>query len=162
LADAADRLDAAAAWWRLSQGRLTPDDRVEMPMMSGSMTPILPVGSALIIAGIRRGECRTGDIVVFHDGERLIAHRLLLGWPPGRARLFLQAGDGVSPVGWIAARSILGLVTAVRDPDQPARDLRLPETRREGVRIARRRLRRLLGLRWPGPLRKVQAWLLRR
>jgi hypothetical protein len=141
---------------------LTPDDRVEMPMMSGSMTPILPVGATLIITGVRPGACRTGDIVVFHDGERLIAHRLLLGWPPGRARVFLQAGDGVSALGWIAARSILGLVTAVRGPDQLPRDLRLPEARREGARLARRRLRRIVSEPWLEPLRKGRAWLLRR
>jgi hypothetical protein len=162
LADAADRLDAAAAWWRLFHGRLTPDERVEMPMLSGSMSPLLPVGAILIITAVQGDACRAGDVVVFRDGERLVAHRLLLGWPPGRARHFLQAGDGVSPLGWIAAGSILGMVTAVRRTDQSTRDLRLPDARREGVRLARLRLRRFVSAPWQGPLRKGTAWLLRR
>jgi len=162
LADAADRLDAAAAWWRLFHGRLAPDERVDMPMLSGSMAPVLPVGSTLIIAGAHGEVCRVGDVVVFRDDDRLVAHRLLWGWPPGRARAFLQAGDGVSPVGWISTRAVLGLVVAVRGPDQSTRDLRSPEARREGCRLARRRLRRLVTAPWLGPLRKGKAWLLRR
>ncbi len=162
MADAADRLDAAAAWWRLFHGRLAPDERVEMPMLSGSMAPILPVGSTLIIAGVRGDACRMGDVVVFREQDRLVAHRLLLGLPCGRARVFLQAGDGVSPLGWVAPGSILGLVVAVRDADQSTRDLRRPEARREGVRLARRRLRRLVTSPWSSPLRKAKAWLLRR
>jgi hypothetical protein len=162
LADDADRLDAAAAWWRLFHGRLRPDERVEMPVLSGSMVPILPVGATLVITGVRGDTCRVGDVVVFRDADRLVAHRLLWGWPPGRARFFLQAGDGVSPVGWISTGSILGLVTAVRHLDGATRDLRLPEACREGRRLARRRLRRAATTSWQGPLRKGRAWLLRR
>jgi len=162
LADDADRLDAAAAWWRLFHGRLKPGEQVEMPMLTGSMLPLLPVGSMLIIAGVGNGEFQAGDVVVFRHKERLVAHRLLLGWPPGRARRFLQAGDGVSPLGWIPAGSILGMVVAVRHADQCTCDLRLPEARREGVQMARRRLRRWVFAPWQGPLRRGKAWLLRR
>lgn len=162
MADDADRLDAAAGWWRLFNGRLAPDQRVEMPMLTGSMSPLLPVGSTLVIAGASGDACRTGDVVVYRDGERLVAHRLLLGWPPGRARIFLQAGDGVSPVAWIATAAILGLVIAVRLVDQTTRDLRQPVAQLEGRRLARRRLRNLIWAPWRGPLERGRAWLRRR
>ncbi len=162
MADAADRLDAAAAWWRLFHGRLSPDERIEMPMLSGSMAPILPVGSTLIIAGVRGEECRPGDVIVYRDEGVLVAHRLLWGWPPGRARRFLQAGDGISAAGWIDAKGILGLVVAVRQTGSSTRDLRSAEASREGRRLARRRLRRLVTAPCLGPLRKGRAWLLRR
>jgi hypothetical protein len=158
LADSADRLDAAANWWRLFHDRLASDERVELPMLTGSMAPNLPVGSTLIIASVRGETCRVGDVVVFRDGERLVAHRLLWGWPPGRPRRFLQAGDGISPLGWVAATAVLGIVVAIRDTDQTTRDLRLPRARREGVRLAQRRLRGM----FLTPLRKGKTWLFRR
>jgi hypothetical protein len=150
VADSADRLDTAANWWRLFQGRLAPEERVEVPVLTGSMAPCLPVGSTLIVAPARGGTCRVGDVVVFRDGDRLVAHRLLWSWPPGRPRRYLQAGDGISRLGWVAATAILGLVVAVRDADRSTRDLRSPEARREGIRSAHRRLRRAV----LAPLRK--------
>jgi hypothetical protein len=158
----ADRLDAAAGWWRLFNGRLALDQRVEMPMLTGSMAPLLPVGSILVIAGADKDACHTGDVVVYRDGERLVAHRLLLGWPPGRARIFLQAGDGISPLGWVAVKDILGLVVAVRIADETTVDLRQPGALRDGRRLAHRRLRNLVLAPWLGPLRKGRAWLRRR
>lgn len=115
-----------------------------MPMLSGSMSPYLPVGSTLIIASAAGHAVRTGDVVIFRDGERLIAHRVIWGWPPRQPRQFLQAGDGVSRVSWVPARGILGLVVGVRLPDGTARDLRDPAAKRTGARLARRRLLRAL------------------
>lgn len=148
--------DQAADQWRLLQGKLAPGETVRLPVRSGSMVPCLPVGAEIEIAAAAGEDCRVGDIVVFRRGDRLIAHRLLFGWghqPGGR---FLERGDGVSALGVLRARDILGLAVAVHHPDGRQQRLDTPAALVEGLRQARRSLARWARDCLTAPLRKAR------
>ena len=165
MATGSEPADDTSPWWRLASGRLAPDERIELPMLSGSMAPVLPVGATLLIGGLPPAggsKCRTGDVAVFRDGDRLVAHRLLLEVPPIRPLVFLQAGDGISRAGWVRATALAGLVVAVRTQAGEPCDLRTPAARRQGRQLARRRLRRLLSEPLRRLARKGISWLTHR
>ena len=157
--------DQAADQLRLLRGDLAPGQTVRLTMRSGSMLPLLPVGSQLEIAAVPGEACAVGDVVVFRRGDRLVAHRLLLGWGHAPGGWFLERGDGTSPVGFLRPGSILGRVTAVQLPDGEQRRLDDPQARLAGLSEARRSLARFLlrflisGVR--SPLRKARRWLQR-
>jgi hypothetical protein len=136
----------------LLHGRLAPDARVELPVLSGSMRPLLPIGARLEIAGAGWHGREPGEIIVFRGAGTLTAHRLLLAAPlPGRPLLY-QKGDALPSGAWIGAGRVVGVVTAVTAADGARLALDTPEARREGRVLARRYLRwdcrnRLLGRR---------------
>jgi hypothetical protein len=137
--------DALQAQWQLVRRRLAPGERVVLPMRTGSMTPLIPAGSEIEIAGLRdAARLDMGDVVVFRRGERLVAHRLLFGWGLGDQRWFVERGDGTSPVGRIRAHDVLGIVVAVQRPDGEREDLTTAVARRRGRAAVRRSLRRWL------------------
>ena len=151
MGEANQRAAAAAGWWQLFHRRLAVDQQVALPMLSGSMAPDMPVGATLHIAGVTADVCRPGDVVVFRQDDKLVAHRLLAGLPAGGNGGFLQAGDVPARLGWVSAARIAGLVIAITGPDGGTRDLRTPAGRREAERLARRGLARAL--------RKPLEWL---
>lgn len=143
-----------ATQWQLVRRQLPPDQRVVLPMLSGSMAPLLPVGAEIEVAPVvDPSRIGVGDIVVFRRGERLVAHRLLLSWGLGPNRWFLERGDGVGSPGRVAARDILGLVVAVQDGDDHRTDLRTPRALRTARQSVRRSLRRWLRDLWQGTRR---------
>lgn len=128
-------------WYALLRGRLRGGERVELPVLSGSMAPSLPIGSRLRIAAAGAREVGPGDIVVFSDGRSLTAHRVLLVLRlPGR-RLVYQKGDANPRGAWTDARRIVGRVVDGRRPDGVGLDFDSPGVRREARRLARRYLR---------------------
>lgn len=144
------------AWRTLLRGRLRCGERVVMPVLSGSMMPLLPIGADLEIAGCAWRGLRPGDIAVFRGGETLTAHRVLLLLPlPGRPRLY-QKGDALPRGAWIDARRVVGAVVAVTPPDGLRLALDEPAARDAARRMARRCLRwdlkhRLLRRKAPAP-----------
>ena len=70
--------DTERAWSVLRDGRLAPSARVALPVLSGSMRPLLPVDASLEIAGAGASDLASGDFVVFRNGGALSAHRVLL------------------------------------------------------------------------------------
>lgn len=129
------------AWHALLRGRLRRGERVILPVLSGSMMPLLPVGADLEIAGAAWRGLRPGDIAVFRDGASLTAHRALLLLPlPGRPLLY-QKGDALPRGAWIDARRVVGAVVAVTSPDGTRLALDEPAVRGAAGRLARRYLR---------------------
>jgi len=161
LCDDQSRADQAADQWRLLRGEVPAGETVRLTVRSGSMLPAIPVGAELEIAPVEGRLCRVGDVVVFRQGDRLVAHRLLFGWGEGAGAWFLQRGDGVSPLGAIRARTILGRVVAVRRPGGETVRLAAPEARLEALRLARRSLARIVLIILVTPARKVKGWLQR-
>lgn len=140
--------------WLLARRQLAPGTRVMLPMQTGSMAPLLPVGAEIEIDVLAdTGRLEIGDIVVFARGSRLVAHRLLLCWGLGADRWFLERGDGVGAPGRVAARDVLGLVVAVHTADDGRHDLRTPRAHRMARRAVRGSLRRLLSDLWRGTSR---------
>ncbi|HPD73230.1 MAG TPA: S24/S26 family peptidase [Candidatus Krumholzibacteria bacterium] len=154
-------LDEAAGQWRLLRGDVPPSETVRLTVRSGSMAPFLPVGAEIEVAPASGSECRVGDVVVFRRGDRLIVHRLLFGWGGEPGAWFLQRGDGVSPLGFVRARSILGRVVAVHEAGGACRRFDQPADRLLGVRQARRSLARIVLATLKAPARKAKRWFQR-
>ncbi len=129
-------------WYALLRGRLSPGERVELPVLSGSMAPLLPIGSRIRIEASGGRDSSPGDIVVFSDGHSLTAHRVLLVLRlPGRCLVY-QKGDANLRGAWTDARRIVGRVVGGERPDGGCADLDSPAGRCEARRSARRNLRR--------------------
>ena len=138
--------DTERAWSVLRDGRLAPSARVALPVLSGSMQPLLPVDAVLEIAGAGARDLARGDIVVFRDGDTLTAHRVLLVLRlPGRCLVY-QKGDTLPRGAWIDGRRVVGVATSVTAVDGARTDFRLPAVRAEARALARRYLR--WDLRW--------------
>jgi len=132
--------DEAVAQWSLLKGTLAPGETVTLAIQSGSMIPLMPVGSRITIEPTSGDCCAVGDIVLFRQQSRLVAHRLLFGWGHEPGGWFLQRGDGVSPLGFLRARAILGKVIAVERSQGEVVDLTTPEARTGGLHAARQSL----------------------
>lgn len=84
------------------------------------MAPAIPVGALLKITVAPAAPCRTGDVVVFLDHDRLIAHRVLLVLRAGRWRWLLEKGDANAAGKWRHEDSVRGQVLSFHLPDQSA------------------------------------------
>ncbi len=101
------------AWLTLTEGAEYRNETVRLPVLSGSMLPRIPVGSTLVIAPRTAAGVQRGDVIVFQDGDRLVAHRLLLHLHIGPLQVLFQKGDCNARGSWISANQIKGLVLEV-------------------------------------------------
>jgi len=105
--------DLLTAWLTLSNGNETGNEPVRLPVLSGSMLPMIPVGSTLIIKPCPASAVQRGDVIVFQDGHRLVAHRLLLQYNIGPLHVLFQKGDSNLNGGWISPSQVKGKVLEV-------------------------------------------------
>ncbi len=129
---------------RLLRRRLPPGEPVLLPVRSGSMAPLMPVGSRIAVEAVAGDRCEVGDVAVFARGQRLVAHRLLLAWAVGADRWFLERGDGVSAPGLVPQRAILGRVVAVHGPQGETVVLDSPVARWHARRAVRKSLKTMV------------------
>lgn len=122
-AASAERLDA----WLALVKRTAASEDVRLPMLTGSMLPAIPPGATLVITPRSAGPFRRGEVVVFGDEDRLIAHRLLLRLRLPGLNLIFEKGDNNPRGGWIRPDRIRGVVREAiladgerRDPHDPA------------------------------------------
>ena len=112
--DPAPRLDAAT---RLAVARLAVDGghAARLAIRGGSMLPTLREPMAIDVRAPRRRP-RTGDVLVFRDGDAYVAHRVV-----GRAgAAYLTSGDAQPEVvERVAPATMLGLVEAVWSDASP-------------------------------------------
>lgn len=133
------RLDA---WLALTGQIPAPDEPVVLPLLSGSMLPAIPVGSHLRIDVAPGTPCQVGEVAVFLDGERLVAHRVLLVLRAGPWNWLLEKGDANDLGRWRRGREIRGRVVGFsRGNESPAGD---PTDRAGASRSLRRHLRQWL------------------
>ncbi len=112
-----------------------------LPVLSGSMGPTIVPGCSVRIERIAPRGTYAGDLVVFWDGEGLVAHRQLLRVRLGSLTVIYQKGDA-NPLGsWIREERIIGVVTEAIEPSGKRVYTR---KRSAGRREARRQLRQVL------------------
>jgi hypothetical protein len=133
--------EGLSGWYALLRGRLSPGERVELPVLSGSMAPQLPIGSRLRVEAAGARDSGPGDIIVFSDGHSLTAHRVLLVLRLPRRCLVYQKGDANPRGAWIDSRRIVGRVVNGDRPDGGRADFDSSGARREARRLAWRFLR---------------------
>jgi hypothetical protein len=110
------RLDA---WLALTGQTATPTEPVELPLLTGSMLPKIPVGAVLRIGAAPATDCRAGDVVIFLEGDRLLAHRVLLVVKVGPWHWLLEKGDGNATGQWRRHNTVRGRVLGFAVDGQP-------------------------------------------
>jgi hypothetical protein len=88
-----------------------------LQVRSGSMGPLLQPGDEIVVAPAP-WLLLPGDLVVFCQGERLICHRLMLAYGPGR---FLQKGDQNREWERLPAEDIVGRPVAIHAGEETYR-----------------------------------------
>jgi signal peptidase I len=85
----------------------------QLRVISGSMAPIIPTGSQILIQSFHENKpIRFGEIVVFRDAQgNLIVHRVLFTQPAQKR--FLQCGDNAQAPGFISMDNICGVAQKV-------------------------------------------------
>jgi hypothetical protein len=144
--DAGKRAAQFDAWLQLTGQSPAPAGLVQLPMLSGSMSPALPRGCTLEIDPRDPHGFAPGEVVVLALDDRLVAHRVLLRvrWR-GQVRL-LEMGDANPRGAWRSAEQVVGrVVRAVTSEGAP-----LPAPTSRG-RARRGLLRHLRGLLLPEP-----------
>jgi signal peptidase I len=84
-----------------------------LPVLSGSMMPLLRTGDEVLIQSVNPNNIRPGDIIVFKDPDKLIVHRVIRRYDSG-SPTFLQKGDSTTAAEIIRSEDIIGKVIAVR------------------------------------------------
>ncbi len=105
------------AWLALTGQSAAPSGPVELPLLTGSMLPSLPVGAILRIATSDGSRCRPGEVLIFQDGDRLLAHRVLLVLQAGPWRWVLEKGDSNALGKWRPIHTVRGRVMGFNLPD---------------------------------------------
>jgi len=81
------------------------------------MMPYLRPGGHVRIECDGADRARPGEIIVFHEADRLVAHRLLVRLGLGRRRYLYQRGDAAGIGHWVREKQVLGVVTTSTDVD---------------------------------------------
>lgn len=157
--DATDQRAHAAAWLDLLSGAGSPQQPIELPVLSGSMAPAIPAGATLLVVAATWDTTRTGDVVIVRTGTTLVAHRRLLsGRLAGRSTVY-QKGDANPSGQWTAGERIVGVATGVRNPDGAWTDLTTAAARAAGRRLAQNSLAADLRHRLVTAARRMRTWL---
>ncbi len=111
--DRDNRERALDIWLGLSGQAPLPEGPLVLPILSGSMRPSIALGSKILIAPADYSTCRLGDVVVYLEGDRLIAHRLL--WTLGPFHFHKGDANPNGSVGDIAGvynqdKNVLGMM----------------------------------------------------
>jgi signal peptidase I len=94
-------------------GRALAGRAIEIPITGGSMVPTLAPGTVIDAILGDGAACRAGDVVVFRQGQRLIAHRVLRK----SARHLVTRGDArIAPDAPVAFAQVVARVTSELPP----------------------------------------------
>jgi signal peptidase I len=114
-----------------------------LPMLSGSMAPYLSPGDLLQVVPIDSAKAHIGDIIVFRESRKLVAHRLIFAFRVFSFALYIEKGDANPMPTMILPGQIVGRVELARREGKLVLE-RSREYREEGRRIAARALLRYL------------------
>ena len=126
-------------WLGLTGQAPLPKGPLVLPILSGSMRPAIPLGSRIRIKAGDATSCRVGDVGVYLDGNRLVAHRILWFFGPRKSGWVFLKGDA-NPTGhWVRTSFVKGLVREVMPAEDiagafPGKDPFSPEEARESRR----------------------------
>lgn len=100
-------------WLGLMGQTPLPPGPLLLPVLSGSMRPVISLGSRILIEPCAGTDCRVGDVSVYLDGDRLVAHRILWFLGSRSKGWVFQKGDANHYGHWIRAVNIKGVVREV-------------------------------------------------
>lgn len=99
-----------------------------------SMYPALHNGARVIISPVVYDELSVGDLIVFHNGDGIICHRLIR---KGNGRLTLKGDTNLWADPPVLSSQALGRVVGTIESDQQMRALDTPDHQRRGALLAR-------------------------
>nr|MEE4269327.1 hypothetical protein [Candidatus Krumholzibacteria bacterium] len=105
----ANRQRVLDVWLGLTGQIALPEGSLILPVLSGSMGPQIPLGCRIEIRPGPADQCRLGDVMVYMDEGRLVAHRLL--WRVGP--YLYTKGDANAYGHWIGSSQVKGLIVGV-------------------------------------------------
>jgi signal peptidase I len=100
-------------WLTLLTGKNKGEKSYTLPVLSGSMYPLLKPGDRLVIAPVNWKKCHIGDIIVFREEHHLVAHRLLFRYNIRERVILYQKGDSMPCGAFIRPGQIVGKALAV-------------------------------------------------
>jgi hypothetical protein len=127
----------ALDWLTLLSGE--SDGEITLPVLSGSMADALLPGDLLTVRPMGREKAHAGDIVVFRDSGKLVAHRLIFAFRLSSLALLLEKGDANGKASNLKPNAIVGRVISARRRGVLVLEMDA-ETRRRGRRLAARGL----------------------
>ncbi|MFZ2087958.1 MAG: hypothetical protein WAU47_05235 [Desulfobaccales bacterium] len=100
----------------VAQGVLEGGYGVHLHTRGDSMTPLIRGGSVIQVEQVEAGGLKLGDVLVYRDGGRLVAHRLIAKRQGPDSLLLITRGDAAP---WrhrqeVAPGQVLGRVCAVK------------------------------------------------
>lgn len=128
------------AWLKLRHGSLQTGETVILPVLSGSMLPLLVPGRDITIQGVSYRDSVKGDIIVFQENNRLSAHRLLLRLSILGKDYIFQKGDAIDFGSWISAGQVVGIVVETKDLSGNVVDFRSEEEKHKARASVRNHL----------------------
>ena len=84
-----------------------------LPVLSGSMLPLLNIGDNVLVQSIEPSKIRFGDVIVFKDLDKFIVHRVIKTYKNERIS-FLQKGDNSTAAIIVSGENLIGMVNFVR------------------------------------------------
>lgn len=85
-----------------------------LTVLSGSMAPLMEIGDGILTRRIEPHRVRFGDIIVFEEANRLVAHRVIGKRGTDHHILFLQKSDANTHAASISARKVIGKVICIK------------------------------------------------
>jgi hypothetical protein len=147
-------------WLNLLDGSFNDGEIIELPVLSGSMMPLIIPGKNIKIKCMKEPDLNIGDIVVYKEGREITSHRLIAKLTFYKGAYLYQKGDAIRFGGWIKKQQVLGVVDSVQDSSGNYISLMSPDKKREGRELAAKQLLRIfLDLLLIMP-RKIKRWLL--
>lgn len=134
------RRETIADWVDLINGLVPYGRTVELPVLSGSMSPLIKPGSTIRIRSASARNIHAGDVIVFYEKNSLTTHRLLMRIPPWGGSLLYQKGDANRFGSWIRGSRVVGVVDAILDETGACHDISSLTSKIESVRDSRRQI----------------------
>jgi signal peptidase I len=127
-------------WFDLLNGLIPYGGVIELPVLSGSMMPLIMPGKNIKIRSVSGNNVRVGDVIVFKDGKSLTMHRVLARIPFGSFALLYQKGDASQFGSWIRHERVVGIVTAIQDDAGTYDDISHPAVKKKSKQEAFRQI----------------------
>jgi signal peptidase I len=105
---------ANAIWAEL----LAKSGKQWLPVLTGSMSPLIRPGDRVLIARTDIRCISTGDIVAFLYGDNIVIHRILKKLNTCGALCFKEKGDATYYSKLIPADKVIGRITALKKGDK--------------------------------------------
>lgn len=118
---------------------------VDLPVLSGSMDPILPPGKTAVIRKLSKDEIKKlhrGAIIVYRQKYKLIAHRMIAAVP--FTNYIYEKGDRNSSGSFVYLDNILGVVVSLREDERILTDFFAHEEIKKAKRESFRNLLKVL------------------